>query len=310
MNIVTKQRKTNFLSSPALDCLRALANINVSAGCVHNCLYCYTKGYSIYPGENTIELYENIVAKVTDEIKRKRKKPRCAYFCSSCDPFQPIPRIQQITFDLMKALLENNINVQFVTKGIISDKTFELFNEHPSKIFGHIGLITVEEKILKIFEPGAASPPVRLNQLERLTKMGIEMSVRCDPIIHGLTDSDEQLQKLFSAIANTGCKRVSISFLFLRPAIISSFKQNISDKETLDKILKPYSANNILPIGLSSKGTVLPPEIRKAGFEKIEKIAAGFGITTRICGCKNNDITTQKCYLTREIMNSPKLLFS
>jgi DNA repair photolyase len=247
--------------------------------------------------------------KIAEELKRKRKKPDAVYFCPSCDPFQPIPEIQQIIFEVMKLILENNIGVQFVTKENISEEIIDLFKKYNSKIAGQIGLISVDDKILKVFEPNAATAKQRINQLERLIKIGISMSIRCDPMISGVTDTNEQLQNLFSVIAGTGCKEAAVSFLFLRPAITASFKTNVKDVIFLNKILKPFSQNVHLTIGNNnSRGTVLTIETRKLAFEKIIKIANDFGIKIHVCGCKNRDITDESCNITRRL-NFQKSLF-
>jgi DNA repair photolyase len=311
LKIITKHRKTNFLSPSGLRCLANLPTVNISAGCAHNCIYCYTKGYSIYHGDNLIEIYENMTERIVDEIKRKRKKPAAIYFCPSCDPFQPIPQIHQITFKVMKTILENGIGVQFVTKGKISDEFFDLFKKHYSKIAGQIGLISNDDNILNIIEPGAAKAHERLGQLEKLIKIGAKISIRCDPIIPNITDNDEQLEDLLLAVSKAGCKEVAISFLFLRPAIISSLKKNIVDAMLLDKILEPFSEGVNLPIGLrNSTGKMLPLEIRKSSIKRIRKIADNYGIRIYICGCKNSDITDESCYITRELEKSQVLLFS
>jgi len=310
LRIITKQRKTNFLTPSGLRCLANLPTVNVSAGCAHNCVYCYTKGYSIYPGDNSIEIYENMAEKIADEIKRKRKKPAAVYFCPSCDPFQPVSEVQQVTFEVMKIILENGIGVQFVTKGRIPEEIFKLFEKHSSKIAGQIGLISVDKKILNMFEPNAANLHQRLKQLKNLVEIGIKVSVRCDPMIYGLTDTSMQLQSLFSAVAKTGCKEAAVSFLFLRPAIAASLKKNIVEANILNEILKPFSKSVCLPIGIkNSTGTVLPVEIRKSAFERISKIADSFGIRIYICGCKNCDITTENCCITRETENYQTHLF-
>lgn len=310
LKVITKQRKTNFLTPSGLRCLANLPTVNISAGCAHNCIYCYAKGYSIYPGDNLIEVYENMAEKILFEIKRKRKKPVAVYFCPSCDPFQPVPEIQQVTFKVMKILLENGIGIQFLTKGSISEEIFKLFKKHNSKIAGQIGLITLDQSILSMIEPNAANAHQRLEQLGKMVKIGIKMSIRCDPVIYGLTDTDEQLQSLFSAVAKTGCKEAAVSFLFLRPAITASLKRNILDNDIISKILIPFSKSVCLPIGIkNSMGTLLPLEIRKSGFEKIRKIADSFEVRTHICGCKNRDITEESCYITREPEDLNAVLF-
>lgn len=306
--IINKQRKTNFLTPSGLRCLAHLPAVNVSAGCAHNCVYCYSKGYSVYPGDNSIEIYENMAQRIADEIKRKRKKPAAIYFCPSCDPFQPLPEVQQITFEVMKILLKNDVGIQFVTKGKIPDEFFDLFEKYCLKIAGQIGLIVVDNKILSIIEPNAAKAQKRLEQLERLIKIGVKMSVRCDPMIYEVTDTDELLQDLFSSIAKTGCREAAVSYLFLRPAIITGLKKGIADKNLLDKILGPFSENVRLPIGLkNSMGTTLPLAVRKSGLERIRTIAGSYNIRIHICGCKNRDITDETCYITRPLSNG--LLF-
>jgi DNA repair photolyase len=242
--------------------------------------------------------------RIAEEIERKRKKPAAVYFCPSCDPFQPLQEVQQITLDVMKILLESNIGVQFVTKGKMPDEVFGLFEKHNSKIAGQIGLAATDDKILNIIEPNAAKAQERFAQIEKLVKIGVRMSARCDPMIHGFTDTDEQLHSLFSTIARTGCREAAVSFLFLRPAIISSLKNGITDKKLLDKILEPFSGGVRLPIGLkNSMGTFLPLDVRKSSFERIKKIANNYDIRIYICGCKNRDITDGTCYITRPLAN-------
>ncbi len=115
MKISYKERKTNFLTTSGLRCLAGFPTLNISAGCAHQCVYCYTKGYSIYPGDESIELYTNMAERISNEIARKRSKPKAVYFCPSTDPFQPIEKIQQTSYEVMKMLLNKGIGVQFVT---------------------------------------------------------------------------------------------------------------------------------------------------------------------------------------------------
>ncbi|MDD5011087.1 MAG: radical SAM protein [Phycisphaerae bacterium] len=299
--VIIKQHKTNFLKPSGLRCLANLPTVNITAGCAHNCVYCYTKGYSNYPGDTFIEVYENMAERVADEIQRKRKKPAAVYFCPSCDPFQPLAEVQQITFEVMKVLLENGIGIQFVTKGAISKEIFGLFKKYNSKIAGQIGLVVTDEDILNVIEPNAADIHRRLEQIKKLIKIGVRTMLRCDPIIFSLTDSEKQLQSLFSMAAETGCREVAVSYLFLRPSITASLKNNITDKNVLNRILSPFSENVKLPIGLkNSSGIFLPAKLRGAAFEKVRQIASNFNIVMHICGCKNRDITETSCCLTRQ----------
>ncbi|HEG44599.1 MAG TPA: radical SAM protein [Phycisphaerales bacterium] len=310
MKIAFKERKTNFLTPSALRCLAGLPTVNISAGCAHKCVYCYTKGYSVYPGDDVVELYENMVNRISDEISRKRSKPKAVYFSPSCDPFQPVQDIQQISFEIMKMLLDKGIGVQFVTKGRIDDQTLQLFEQKSSLVCGQIGITTVDDNVRQIVEPHTATVHDKLTQLKRLNDANVKMTMRCDPLIHGLTDSEQQIDDLFTVAAQTGCREIAISFLFLRPAITKSLKQNITDKALLDTILKPYERSIQLPIGVkNSIGTMLPTEVRKTIFARIQKIADARNLNIHICGCKNSDITNENCRITRPTDQSHEILF-
>jgi len=244
--------------------------------------------------------------RITDEISRKRTKPKAVYFSPSCDPFQPIEQLQQIGFEIMKMLLEKNIGVQFVTKGKIAEPTLKLFEQYNSLVCGQIGITTVDDNIRQIIEPHTATVQQKLTQLKRLNDAQVKISMRCDPLIHGLMDSDQQLNDLLKATAETGCKEIAVSFLFLRPAITKSLRQNINDKKILNRILDPYTNSIQLPIGVkNSTGKMLPKETRKTIIERIQKIAEDLDLTIHLCGCKNSDITQKNCNITRPPTNQP-----
>ena len=74
--IIEKNRKSNVLTPLQLDWLSKISTINITTGCFHNCIYCYTKGYSQYPGDGKVILFSNTAEKLSEELARKRKKPQ------------------------------------------------------------------------------------------------------------------------------------------------------------------------------------------------------------------------------------------
>jgi len=298
--LITKNRKSNVLTPSQLRCLSKIPTINITAGCIHNCIYCYAKGYSQYPGDDEVVLFDNTADKLKQELVRKRKKSRAVYFCPSCDPFQPVSRILDQTYKTMAILLEAGIGVQFLTKAIVPPDFIKLFTRFRGLVCCQIGLSCVDDNIRKIFEPATASVSEKLTTLQNLVEIGVTTGARADPLIYGVMDSDEALNGLFSAIVRTGVKEAAIDYLFLRPAIRESIRKNIRDKALLAKVLGPYSEGCVLPIGLkNSRGLALPKEIREKAYERIKTIALPFGVSIHICGCQNPDITAELCNITR-----------
>jgi DNA repair photolyase len=305
--LVRKNRISSVLTHSQLRCLSKIPTINITAGCVHNCIYCYTKGYSQYPGDGKVILFDNTADKLRQELDRKRKKPQAVYFCPSCDPFQPVPEILDQTYKMMTILLEAGIGVQFLTKAVVPREFVKLFSSYSNLVCGQIGLTCVDDKIRKMFELKTASVSEKLATMKNLVETGVITGARADPLIYGIMDSGKQLSDLFSAIAKTGVKEVAVNYLFLRPAIKESIKKNIRDKELLSKILNPYRNGVKLPIGLkNSFGVALPKEVRENAFRRIRNIAKSFGLSIHICGCKNSDVTAESCNITR-LSKSPQL---
>ena len=291
MHIEHLPRKSAVLSSSSLACLSGVASINLTSSCAHGCVYCYSCGYSSRPSEGTIVVYSNLYEKLKSELAGKRKMPKTVYFSPSSDLFQPIPEVLQTGYDIIKLLLEQKLNVAFVTKGVIPDSHFALFQKHPAQIQAQIGLISTDTAVLARFEPNAASSEIRLEQLRRLTEAGIATSVRLDPIIPGVTDDDETFTRICEAVTAAGVKKIAASVLFLRPAIKESLQRSISDQKTLQRILIHYSNSQRLAIHADrSSVTAISREDRESIFKRLQTIAEKHSLGLHICGCKNPDI--------------------
>jgi DNA repair photolyase len=307
VNVSMVKRKSSVLSPSGLDCLAHIPTVNVCSGCAHGCLYCYTRGYSIYPGEDKVEVYENLLEKIKKELPRKKTRPRAVYFSPSSDVFQPVPEVLDVTYGVFEYLLQRGVGVAFLTKGDIPEKHMKLLKSHAENVRAQVGLITLEEDILKIFEPRAAPAKQRLSQIKELTEAGLVTQVRLDPILPGLTDDEDKLSALIEAIAETGVKKVAASILFLRPAVTASLKKNMGDKEMLNTLLNSFTKARRLEIHAEhSKVMALPKEDRKAIFERIRNIASDYGIGLKICACKNPDLASDSCSIAGDWIEPPK----
>ncbi len=299
VNVKLIDRKSKALTPSRLRCLSHLPTINMTAGCMHGCAYCYIRGYSQYPGDDAVVVYRNTAEQVEQELKRKRKRPVAVYFCPSSDAFMPVDEVLEQSYCTMKLLLEQDVGVQFVTKGAIPDRFIDLFAAKPELIAGQVGLTTLDDQLNAAIEPGTAPANRRLNDLRRLVDIGATASLRADPLICGVTDGDANLETLFVAAAERGVSDVSASYLFLRPAIVGSLKRSLADKELLQRIFVPFDQADAASLrGGEGGGKSLPLEVRRANLDRIRQIAERFGLTLCICGCKNSDMTSSKCHLT------------
>lgn len=295
VQVIRTERKGNVLRPPRVPC-SVTHGIDLTAGCAHECLYCYGRGYEIYPGDGRLKLYADTSAKLRCELARKKKRPVGVSFSAYSDPFQPVLEVLDAAYEVMAYLLERQVPVSILTKGRIPLRHMELLCEHSRIVHVRIGLVTLDQQIVETFEPNCAPPEGRLAQLEELTRRGVATGVRMDPILPGLTDDVDSLERLCSAIAKTGTEWIAPSVLFLRPPILLNLKRRLLGTPALGRLMDNFRDAVRLPIHDGDSVVTVPSaERRRAIYERVRAAARRHGLHVRLCSCKNSDLTSDCC---------------
>ena len=159
--------------------------VNLYRGCGHGCIYCYA------PEATFIDRQEFIKATPRQGIIKKLKKdaPQAALdghkgnvlLCFTCDPYQPINAIHELTRQAIIILHKNGFNVTILTKGGTSaESDFDLLT--PKDNFAVTLTFLDEQKSLQ-WEPGAAPPEERIESLRKAHELGITTWVSLEPVI-------------------------------------------------------------------------------------------------------------------------------
>lgn len=294
MQIGFTERKGYVLTRPTLKCLSQVASINPTLGCIHQCVYCYARGYSIYPGDGKVLIYHNMAEKLKKELSGRRKLPVYVFFSPTCDVLQPIPQVLEVTHELMCILFEYGIGINMLTKGRIPLKFLQLFKQYKKLIHVQIGITTLNRDIQKRIEPYASTPDERIKNIERLCEIDILPEIKLDPLIPGVTDTELNLSPLFKILQGFSIASTSINYLFLRPQINRNLRKELANTSFLTNILKHYEKGK--PVNLlaeQSHALALDVTYRRQAYERIARCAKTFGIDAYVCGCKNPDITEE-----------------
>jgi DNA repair photolyase len=295
VTVTRARRRSSVLTPSGLACLSALPTVNLTAGCLHDCVYCYIRGYRNYPGESRIVLYEDTLERLQYELRPGQPKPRAVYFSPSSDLFQPAPEVLELSHAVLEFLFSEGIGVAFLTKGEIPDETLELLIDHADLVQAQVGLITLDEELSRVFEPHAASPRTRLWQLHSLIAGGVAVAARLDPILPTLTDDPEALERQFAALAQVGVKRAAAGVLFLRPGILYWLSRRVP-REMLAPLLAAYrEEERAVMRGAEYPIRNLGLERRREIFGRLQEAAEAHGIQLDVCACKNPDIARGSC---------------
>lgn len=289
-------RKSPLLGRSGLACAPDVPTINLAHGCLHGCVYCYARGYSQYPGRGRLALYENVVQRLEEELLRRRRRPHAVCLSSASDAFQPVPELLEACYRVLELLLEAGVCVSFLTKGRIPRKHMDLLGRHSGRVLAHVGLLTLNQRMACILEPGAAAPPERLDQVGELIARGIRTGVRIDPIVPAATDDRRTLEELLDGAAAKGVREVSAGVLFLRRPIVQALSEGIPDEPLLRAILQRFEPRTTLRIHAERFAAwAAPRPVRETIFARLREIAGRHRIAVHICGCKNPDLPFESC---------------
>jgi len=298
--VIHREKKSRVLKAGTFGCLRGAYAINVTQGCGLLCAYCYARGYSTAPAKGDVYLFINLPELLRRELDsvRRRWLPGIVIFNTATDCFQPHPDILGVTYQTMVTLLERGIGISFLTKGFIPQRFIELFNTYRERLHAQIGIVSLGEDYWKAYEPGAASPAEKLENIERLLAAGVDTEVRIDPIIPFVTDNQEGVAALFRSLSERGIRRVSFSYLHLRPAIQKQLSSELPPLHR--KVLESCFENqDWVEVGMSTRTKLLPKRLRERGYGRMKDIAQVYGISAAICRCKNPDMDGDVCAPSR-----------
>ncbi len=292
--VVPTLRKGKVLAPARFGCLQGIPTLNITNGCMFQCTYCYARGYSQAPKTGEVNLYVNLPALLEMELSKKRTVPSWVILNTSSDCFQTHPDVLDVTFKVFRILLDHHTGISFLTKGVIPQRFIELFGPSRERILAQIGLVSLSERCWKGYEPNTPSPEERLENIQRLKEAGILPEVRIDPIIPFVTDTEPEMEALFNRLKAMEIKRVTLSYLHLRPAIQQQLMDELSPLHR--KLIEScFGTGEWKAIGTSSRSKLLPPSVRQRGYERIRGIAERFEIQAAICQCKNPDLEGDLC---------------
>jgi len=294
VELLPKVRRGRILIPADFGCLKGIPTLNVTQGCLFQCAYCYARGYRDAPGKGTVHLYVNLPRLLEEELLKKRVLPPWVILNTSSDCFQPHPDILDVTWKVMKLLLDHGIGLSFLTKGIIPERFLRLMERLPEKVLPQIGLVSLSPLYWRKYESGTPSPEGRLKNLQGLKQIGLIPEVRMDPLVPFVTDVESELKRLFEQLESFEVRRVTVSYLHLRPAIRDQLLQELPPIH--QKLITPlFETQEWKAIGFSSKTKLLPRTLRERGYQRIKETAKAFGITVIVCQCKNPDLEANVC---------------
>jgi len=165
--------------------------LNPYTGCQIGCLYCYARlfmgRYSGHkePWSTFVDVKVNGPELLAKQLKRAATGR--VWIASVCDPYQPVERTYRLTRRCLEALVQSPFPVIIQTKSDLVLRDLDVL-ERLSDVEVGMTITTDDQRIAKIFEPGASPVTNRIKALGRIRAAGIKTYVFIGPILPGDTE--------------------------------------------------------------------------------------------------------------------------
>ena len=159
--------------------------VNPYVGCSHSCRYCYAAFMKRFTGHREpwgefVDVKINAPELLAGEIRKKRVGR--VWVSGVCDPYQAAEKKYRLTRRCLEVLLENQWPVNIQTKSFLVLRDIGILGRFNDIEVG-FSITTADEKIRKLFEPGASPIKERIHALDVLHSRGIRTFAMIAPIL-------------------------------------------------------------------------------------------------------------------------------
>ena len=280
----------------------AAYGMNIYRGCHHNCTYCdgRSEGYCI-DGEfgKDIQVKINAPELLNRELDptRKRKPMRKGYIVTGGgvgDAYQPVEKKYGLSRKILEIIKHYKHPVHILTKSSLIVRDIDIIKEinNQNRAIVSFSFSSMDDAIGEIMEPGLPSPVERLEAISTLKKEGITCGIYFMPIIPLVTDTTEQIEKVYSKSREVGVDFMTYGAMTLKPG-----KQKDHFLHAL-KQYKPGIESDYKNIYLNNQWGGAKNEYYQVLNKRILEINKKYKIPLRIPPIIYNDILDENDYIS------------
>ena len=227
-------------------------SLNPYTGCVHQCTFCYVRGFELRAGRpsddrygTSIRVKTNVAFLLRRELARRSWRREEVAIGSATDPYQPAEGRYRLTRQCVIALGESRTPFSIITRGplIVRDVDVLAAASAVTEVSVNISIPTLDDRIWRTTEPGTAPPRQRLRALRVLVDAGVRAGVGMAPILPGLSDDPAKLRDVVLAARDAGATHLWWNVVNLRPGTREHFLEHLARDwpEELDRYERLYA---------------------------------------------------------------------
>ena len=203
--------------------------VNPYRGCSHACTYCFARPTHKYLDlgagrdfEKEIVVKVNVPEVLRAELQRPKWTHEHVALGTNTDPYQWVEGRYRLMPGIWEAFRDSGTPASVLTKSPLLLRDLELMRQVPD-ISAALSVPTLEEKAWRSTEPHTPHPRARLEAVAELNRAGIPTSVLIAPLMPGVNDSPEQVERIVGLATEAGAVSVGGIALHLRGEVKGIF---------------------------------------------------------------------------------------
>jgi DNA repair photolyase len=199
--------------------------VNPYRGCTHACSYCFARPTHKYLDldagrdfEREIVVKVNVPEVLRAELRRPSWKGEHVALGTNTDPYQWVEGRYKLMRGVWEAFRDARNPCSVLTKSplVLRDLDLLLQIAEVAPVSANFSVPTLEEKAWRASEPHTPNPRARLEAVGELNRAGIPTGVLIAPLMPGINDQPEQVERILELAAENGATGVSGIALHLR----------------------------------------------------------------------------------------------
>jgi len=281
-------------------------SVNPYVGCEFGCTYCYarythryvverahdagmvsgdalsrfqeTSNWEVFERHIFVKQRRAVLAALERDLGRIRKRrsqtggTHPIVIGTATDPYQPAERRYRNTRAILERLCsERGLSIGLITKSPLICRDIDVLAElqQRHRFTAYISLISVDVRVIKLFEARSPMPHARLRALQKLRRAGITAGINAAPVLPGITDSAFRIEALMAAAGRAQTCFVHPSVLRFYPSVHDGYLPIVERHfpNLLPRYRAAYRAN-----------WDAPPHYVAAVERRFERVARKYGI--------------------------------
>jgi DNA repair photolyase len=233
-------------------------SLNPYMGCAHRCTFCYVRAFeqrADRPADDrygrSIRVKVNVAEVLRAELARPSWRGESVAIGAATDPYQPAEGRYKLTRACLEALRDAANPFSVITRSPMIVRDLDVLVEAAQR--AEVGVVfsvpTLDREVWQRTEPGTPPPRRRLEAVTALVAAGVKAGVGMAPILPGISDAPQQIERVVRAAREAGATSVWANLLYLKPGTREHFLEALARDwpEELGRYQQLYGDRAYLP---------------------------------------------------------------